>query len=92
MAIWLSISVGTRSAWPASPLPLTTTEFKILCLLANKPGWVFSRDQIINAVHDGNIAVSDRTVDVQIVALRKKLGARQTWIETVRGIGYKFKG
>jgi two-component system alkaline phosphatase synthesis response regulator PhoP len=75
-----------------SPLPLTTTEFRILCLLANKPGWVFSRDQIISAVHDGNIAVSDRTVDVQIVALRKKLGARQTWIETVRGIGYKFRG
>ena len=74
------------------PLPLTATEFKILNFLARKPGWVFSRDQIINAVHDGDIEVTDRTVDVQIVALRKKLGASQHCIETVRGIGYKFQG
>ena len=74
------------------PLPLTATEFKILNFLAKKPGWVFSRDQIITAVHDGDIAVTDRTVDVQIVALRKKLGASQHCIETVRGIGYKFQG
>lgn len=74
------------------PLLLTATEFKILSFLANKPGWVFSRDQIISAVHDGTIAVTDRTVDVQIVALRKKLGTSQNCIETVRGIGYKFKG
>jgi len=73
------------------PLLLTATEFKILCLLASKPGRVFSRDQIINAVHDGYTAVTDRTVDVQIVALRKKLGASQPCIETVRGIGYKLK-
>lgn len=75
-----------------TPLPLTATEFRILNFLAKKPGWVFSRDQIINAIHDGDIAVTDRTVDVQIVALRKKLGTRQHCIETVRGIGYKFKG
>ncbi|MDD5757721.1 MAG: response regulator transcription factor [Desulfobulbaceae bacterium] len=74
------------------PLPLTATEFKILTFLAQKPGWVFSRDQIINAIHDGDIAVTDRTVDVQIVALRKKLGPKQHCIETVRGIGYKFQG
>lgn len=73
-------------------LPLTATEFRILIFLARKPGWVFSRDQIISAVHDGDIAVTDRTVDVQIVALRKKLGERQHCIETVRGIGYKFQG
>lgn len=71
-------------------LPLTATEFRILNFLARKPGWVYSRDQIISAVHDGEIAVTDRTVDVQIVALRKKLGTRQHCIETVRGIGYKF--
>jgi two-component system phosphate regulon response regulator PhoB len=74
------------------PLPLTATEFRILNFLARKPGWVFSRDQIINAIHDSDFAVTDRTVDVQIVALRKKLGARQTCIQTVRGIGYKFQG
>lgn len=72
-------------------LPLTATEFKILSFLAQKPGWVFSRDQIINAIHDGDIAVTDRTVDVQIVALRKKLGLRQQCIATVRGIGYRFQ-
>lgn len=75
-----------------TPLSLTATEFRILSFLANKPGWVFSRDQIISAVHDGNIAVTDRTVDVQIVALRKKLGSGQNYIQTVRGIGYKFNG
>lgn len=74
------------------PLPLTATEFRILNFLARKPGWVFSRDQIISAIHDSDFAVTDRTVDVQIVALRKKLGARQTYIQTVRGIGYKLQG
>jgi len=73
------------------PLLLTATEFKILGLLASQPGRVFSRDQIITAVHDGYTAVTDRTVDVQIVALRKKLGTGQHCIETVRGIGYKLK-
>lgn len=75
-----------------TPLSLTATEFKILSFLVNKPGWVFSRDQIISAIHDGNTAVTDRTVDVQIVALRKKLGHSQGCIQTIRGIGYKFKG
>lgn len=73
-------------------LALTTSEFRILRFLAEKPGWVFSRDQINNAVHDGDFAVTDRTVDVQIASLRKKLGSKQHYIETVRGIGYKFKG
>jgi len=71
-------------------LPLTASEFKILHFLAKKPGWVFSRDQIISAIHDSDFAVTDRTVDVQVVALRKKLGERQNCIQTVRGIGYKF--
>jgi two-component system phosphate regulon response regulator PhoB len=75
-----------------SPLPLTATEFRILNFLARKPGWVFSRDQIISSIHDSDFAVTDRTVDVQIVALRKKLGPRQGCIQTVRGIGYKFQG
>jgi two-component system phosphate regulon response regulator PhoB len=73
------------------PVFLTTTEFKILALLVSKPGWVFSRDQIITAVHDGNVIVTDRTVDVQIVSLRKKLGRQQSLIKTVRGVGYKLE-
>jgi two-component system phosphate regulon response regulator PhoB len=89
----LAIDLGRHEIRLAgTPLSLTATEFRILSFLANKPGWVFSRDQIISAVHDGNIAVTDRTVDVQIVALRKKLGASQHCIQTVRGIGYKFNG
>ncbi len=70
-------------------IPLTASEFKILALLAAKPSWVFTRDQILSTIHDGHIVVTDRTVDVQIVSLRKKLGPQQT-IETVRGVGYKL--
>lgn len=88
----LVIDLGRHEASMAGvPLLLTVTEFRILGLLASQPGRVFSREQIINAVHDGFTAVTDRTVDVQIVALRKKLGANQHHIETVRGIGYKLK-
>ncbi len=70
---------------------LTFTEFKILSLLATRPGWVFNRTQIIDAVHSEGYAVTDRAVDVQIVGLRKKLGSCGEYIETVRGIGYRFK-
>ncbi len=71
-------------------ISLTATEFKILALLAGKPGWVFSRDQIISGVHEDHISVTGRTVDVQIVSLRKKLGNQHFLIETVRGVGYKL--
>jgi len=70
---------------------LTFTEFRILYFLASRPGWVFTRYQIVDAVKGGNYAVTDRSVDVQIVALRKKLGRYGKYIETVRGVGYRFK-
>ncbi len=70
---------------------LTFTEFKVLQLLAGQPGRVFTRYQIVDAVHGGDYPVTDRSVDVQIVGLRKKLGAAGPFIETVRGIGYRFK-
>ena len=70
---------------------LTFTEFKILHLLATRPGWVFNRSQIVDAVHGEGYAVTDRAVDVQIVGLRKKLGTYGDYIETVRGVGYRFK-
>ncbi len=70
---------------------LTYTEFKILCLLASRPGWVFSRSRIVDAVHGEGYAVTDRAVDVQIVGLRKKLGVCGDYIETVRGVGYRLK-
>ncbi|MFC1837457.1 response regulator [Thermodesulfobacteriota bacterium] len=71
---------------------LTSTEFRVLHLLAGRPGWVFSRDQIVGAVHDQEYAVTDRSVDVIIVGLRRKLGSSGQYIETVRGVGYRMKG
>jgi len=70
---------------------LTFTEFKVLQLLASQPGRVFTRYQIVDAVHGDDYPVTDRSVDVQIVGLRKKLGESGQYIETVRGIGYRFK-
>jgi two-component system phosphate regulon response regulator PhoB len=73
------------------PVVLTPTEFRVLHFLAGRPGWVFTRYQIADAVHGGDAIVTDRSVDVQIVNLRKKLGAAGRSIETVRGVGYRFK-
>lgn len=70
---------------------LTFTEFRVLSALASRPGWVFTRYQIVNAVRGEDYAVTDRAVDVQIAGLRKKLGPCGHYIETVRGVGYRFK-
>jgi two-component system alkaline phosphatase synthesis response regulator PhoP len=70
---------------------LTFTEFNILHTLAKRPGLVFTRYQIVDAIHGTDYLVSDRAVDVQIVSLRKKLGPCGKYIETVRGVGYRFK-
>ncbi len=75
----------------AGKVDLTATEFKLLSLLASKPGRVFTRQGIIDAIHEGYAAVTDRSVDVQIVSLRRKLGASTAAIETVRGVGYRFR-
>lgn len=73
------------------PVDLTITEFRLLQLLARRPGWVFTRSQIVNRVHGEDYPVTERSVDVQIVGLRKKLGPAGRYIETVRGVGYRFK-
>ena len=70
---------------------LTYSEFKILHFLSKRPGWVFSREQIIEAVRGLDYPVTDRSVDVQIAGLRRKLGPYAELIETVRGVGYRFK-
>ena len=70
---------------------LTYTEFQVLYHLARRPGWVFTRFQIVDAVRGDDYPVTDRSVDVQIVGLRKKLGPAGGYIETVRGVGYRFK-
>ena len=70
---------------------LTPTEFRVLHCLARRPGWVQTRDQIVERIHGPGYPVTDRAVDVQIAGLRKKLGEAGRWIETVRGVGYRFK-
>lgn len=72
------------------PLALSVSEFSILEFLARNPGWVFSRNQIIGAVKGEDYPVTERSVDVQILGLRKKLGPKGVFIETVRGIGYRM--
>ena len=72
-------------------IELSSTEFRLLHLLARRPGWVFSRDQIVSALHGNDYPVTDRSIDVQIVGLRKKLGAAGDYIQTVRGVGYRFR-
>ena len=73
------------------PVDLTFTEFNILYVLAKRPGLVFTRYQIVDMLHGDDYLVTDRAVDVQIVGLRKKLGPCSKYIETVRGVGYRFK-
>lgn len=72
------------------PLNLTPTEFGILHLLTKKAGWVFTRQQIIDAVRGYDYLVTPRTIDVQVFSLRKKMGDAGRKIETVRGIGYRY--
>jgi len=72
-------------------IDLSPTEFNLLHLLARRPGWVFTRYQIVDALHGEDYPVTDRSIDVQCVGLRKKLGKAGQYIETVRGIGYRFK-
>ena len=71
-------------------ITLTLTEFNILHTLARRPGRVFTRYQIVDSIHGSDYLVTDRAVDVQIVSLRKKLGPCARYIDTVRGVGYRF--
>ncbi len=72
-------------------IDLTFTEFRILQIMAQRPGWVFTRYQLVDIIRGDDYPVTDRSVDVQIVGLRKKLGKAEKFIETVRGVGYRFK-
>jgi two-component system, OmpR family, alkaline phosphatase synthesis response regulator PhoP len=73
------------------PLELTLMEFQLLHLLARRPGWVYTRNQIVKEVHGDIYSVTERSIDVHIVGLRKKLGPFGKYLETVRGIGYRLK-
>ncbi len=88
----LTIHVGRHEvSVEGEPVELTATEFKLLHFLAQRPGWVFTRQQILDGVHGDTYAATDRAVDVQVVGLRRKLGPAGSYIETVRGVGYRFK-
>ena len=88
----INIKTRSREVWVNKNLinDLTFSEFQILYLLAGHPGWVFTRYQIIDKIRGDNYPVTDRSVDFQIVGLRKKLGGAGKLIRTVRGVGYRF--
>ena len=88
----LLIKPGQRQVTVGGELvELTFTEFNVLCFLARRPGWVFTRGQIVDNIRGNDYHVTERSVDVHILGLRKKLGKSGSLIETVRGVGYRFR-
>ena len=88
----ISIDPGRRRVLVRGKVAdLTATEFSLLFHLAARPGWVFTRGQLIDAVRGCDYPVTERSIDVQIAGLRKKLGVSGREIETVHGVGYRFK-
>jgi DNA-binding response OmpR family regulator len=73
-----------------NPLNLTLAEFNLLKLLVSQVGRVFTRDQLLNAITNGETYIIDRNVDVHIRSIRKQIGPERSRVLTVRGIGYKF--
>ena len=87
----LKIHVGTRMVFVNEKnITLTYTEFQILYQLASHPNWVYTRNQLIDQIRGNDYPVTDRTIDFQIVGLRKKLGEASKYIKTVRSVGYRF--
>ncbi len=87
----IAIHPGRREVTVAGRrIELTFTEFNILHVLARRPGWVYTRGQIMDAVRGEDYHVTERSVDVQMVSLRKKLGAAGKHLQTVRGVGYRL--
>ena len=74
-----------------APVALTALEMRILIALARRPGFVLTRYQIVDATQGEGVGVTDRSVDVHMVSLRRKLGQCGAMIETVRGVGYRFE-
>ena len=80
--------------WRGTSVTLTVTEFMLLQALAQRPGHVKSRDQLMDAAYDDNVYVDDRTIDSHIKRLRRKIKAQDSsfdHIETLYGIGYKYR-
>lgn len=88
----ITIDIRKRAvSFKGFPIELTATEFALLVFLARRPGWVFTRRQLIDSLKGSDYPVTERSVDVQVVGLRKKLGPAGKNVETVRGVGYRFK-
>ena len=88
----LTIDAGRHAVTAAGkPVELTATEFNLLRALASRRGRVLSRDELISLARGEDVSVVDRTVDVHVVALRRKLGRLGEMIETVRGVGYRLR-
>jgi len=88
----LSIDLARREINCAGEsIILTATEFRLLQFFASHPGRVFSRAELIDSVLGRDVSVENRTIDVHITGLRRKLGNCSDWIETVRGFGYRFR-
>ena len=88
----LSINLKARDVIvEGKKIDLTFTEFEILKLLASHSKWVYTRNEIINNIRGDDYIVTDRTIDFQIVGLRKKMGPAGKYIKTVRGVGYRFE-
>lgn len=83
-------TVRLRVSVLGKPMTLTATEFRLLRVLAEHPGRVFTRDQLLSRTIGPDAAVVDRNIDVHVRSIRKKLGIQAALVETVRGIGYRF--
>ena len=72
-------------------LHLPRKEFELLAFFMNKPNIIFSRDELLSRIWEEDVFVVDRTIDVHINRIRSKLGIYKNWIETVKGVGYRFR-
>lgn len=73
------------------PVELTATEFRVLHFLASQPGRAYSRNEIIDGALGSDVAVMERTIDVHVLSIRRKIGKCADCLETLRGVGYRFK-
>ncbi len=89
----IKLDLESHQAWNrGEKLELTISEYRLLAMFVRKPGRVYSRDQIIEAIRGYGYSVTPRSVDVQIHGIRRKLGTDGYLIETVRGLGYRLQG
>lgn len=87
----VSVSASEKKVWVNKErVELTKTEFDVLSLFMSRPEEVLQRQEIVNVLHGDNFQVTSRSIDFLMVGLRKKLGPAKTYIQTVRGVGYRF--